>query len=86
MAEATIHGWYRYSDIFFEWWFFFLLDPGRSLNACRHTKVKEYPGNPLKGILRPSALVHPEHPLRKKDAEGLELYIGTPTCSHVRPI
>ncbi|KAF9247299.1 hypothetical protein BU15DRAFT_38431 [Melanogaster broomeanus] len=62
MVSPVITGYYRYTDIFFEW-HQALPDP-----ADR---------NPLKAALAQDAIVHPEHPLHKEGVDGAELYMGT---------
>jgi hypothetical protein len=57
-----IHGFYRYTDIWFEW--------------NQALKYKE-DGYAVKAILSHDALVHPDHPLRLEGKQGIELSIGT---------
>ncbi|KAI0307159.1 hypothetical protein B0F90DRAFT_531079 [Multifurca ochricompacta] len=57
-----IHGFYRYTDIWFEW------------NQVLPNKEDGYA---LKAILAHDALVHPDHPLRLAGKPGIELSIGT---------
>ncbi|KAH9077173.1 hypothetical protein EDB83DRAFT_2644953 [Lactarius deliciosus] len=58
----VIHGFYRYTDIWFEW--------------NQVLKYKE-DGYALKAIIAHDALVHPDHPLRLEGKQGIELSIGT---------
>ncbi|KAH8105873.1 hypothetical protein BXZ70DRAFT_917179 [Cristinia sonorae] len=61
-SVPTVHGYYRSTDIFFEW----------------HAALPNFEDvNPLKAMISYDALVHPDHPLRKKGVDGIELYIGT---------
>ncbi|KAI0069959.1 hypothetical protein K474DRAFT_1680524, partial [Panus rudis PR-1116 ss-1] len=55
-------GYYRFTDIFFEWH-----------NALPNPEDV----SPLKAMIAYEALVHPEHLLRKEGNDGIELYIGT---------
>jgi hypothetical protein len=57
-----IHGFYRYTDIWFEW--------------NQALKYQE-DGYAVKAILSHDALVHPDHPLRLEGKQGIELSIGT---------
>ncbi|KIK92712.1 hypothetical protein PAXRUDRAFT_13075 [Paxillus rubicundulus Ve08.2h10] len=62
MVSPVITGYYRYTDIFFEW-HQALPDPDDR--------------SPLKAALAQDAIVHPEHPLRREGVDGAELYMGT---------
>ena len=57
-----IHGFYRYTDIWFEW-----------NQVLKHKED----GHALKAILAHDALFHPDHPLRHDGKQGIELSIGT---------
>ncbi|KAI0005020.1 hypothetical protein BJV74DRAFT_319238 [Russula compacta] len=57
-----IHGFYRYTDIWFEW------------NQVLPNKEDGYA---VKAILAHDAIVHPDHPLRLAGKPGIELSIGT---------
>ncbi|KAI0650785.1 hypothetical protein C8Q79DRAFT_901946 [Trametes meyenii] len=61
MAAGVI-GYYRFTDIFFEW---------------HQVLPNQDDVSPLKALLAYSALVHPDHPLRKKGSNGIELFLGT---------
>ncbi|KAG9317407.1 hypothetical protein JVU11DRAFT_1606 [Chiua virens] len=62
MVSPVITGYYRYTDIFFEW----------------HQALPDpLDRSPLKAVLSQDALVHPDHPLHKDGIEGIELYMGT---------
>ncbi|KAI0254697.1 hypothetical protein BJV78DRAFT_869201 [Lactifluus subvellereus] len=56
-----IHGFYRYTDIWFEW------------NQVLPNKEDGYA---IKAILAHDTLVHPDHPLRLAGKPGIELSIG----------
>ncbi|EMD40754.1 hypothetical protein CERSUDRAFT_111333 [Gelatoporia subvermispora B] len=63
MTKTTnVHGYYRFTDIIFEW-----------SQALPH--IDEW--SPLKALLSFNALVSPDHPLRKEGVDGIELYLGT---------
>ncbi|KAN0097512.1 hypothetical protein V8E55_001958 [Tylopilus felleus] len=62
MVSPVITGYYRYTDIFFEW---------------HHVLPDPRDRSPLKAVLAQDALVHPDHPLHKDGVEGVELYMGT---------
>ncbi|KAL1946839.1 hypothetical protein VTO73DRAFT_14943 [Trametes versicolor] len=55
-------GYYRFTDIFFEW---------------HQALPNQADVSPLKALIAYSALVHPDHPLRKEGVNGIELYLGT---------
>jgi len=58
----SITGYYRFTDIFFEW----------------HVALPNQEDvSPLKATIAYDAIVHPDHPLRKEGNDGIELYIGT---------
>ncbi|KAI0092013.1 hypothetical protein BDY19DRAFT_990761 [Irpex rosettiformis] len=59
--RELVTGYYRLTDIVWEW-HQVLPDP---------TDI-----GPLKAVIGWEALVHPDHPLRKPDQDGLELFIG----------
>ena len=61
-STKIIHGFYRYTDIWFEW------------NQVLKHKEDAYA---LKAILNHDALVHPDHPLRLEGKQGIELTLGT---------
>ncbi|KAI0318703.1 hypothetical protein OF83DRAFT_1163334 [Amylostereum chailletii] len=61
MTHVLVAGWYRYSDIWWEW----------------AQVVDQEEAYPLKSILAYEALVDPEHPLRVPGKDGIELSIGT---------
>lgn len=61
MAEAPVTGYYRYTDIWFDW-------------APRLPNPED--GAALKAILAHDAIVHPEHPLHVEGVKGVQLYIG----------
>jgi len=61
-STPTVIGYYRFTDIFFHW----------------HVSLPNQEDvSPLKAMLAYAALTHPEHPLRKEGAEGIEMHIGT---------
>ncbi|KAJ3506438.1 hypothetical protein NMY22_g17250 [Coprinellus aureogranulatus] len=62
MSEAPVTGYYRYTDIWFDW-------------AARLPNPED--GAALKAILAHDAIVHPEHPLHVEGVNGVQLYIGT---------
>ncbi|KAI6163017.1 hypothetical protein EDD17DRAFT_1693935 [Pisolithus thermaeus] len=62
MVSPVVTGYYRYTDIFFEWH-----------QALPNPEDR----SPLKAILAQDAFVHPDHPLHKEGVEGAELYLGT---------
>ncbi|KAI0375611.1 hypothetical protein BV20DRAFT_1047898 [Pilatotrama ljubarskyi] len=57
----AILGYYRFTDIFFEW---------------HQALPNQADVSPLKALIAYNALVHPDHPLRKKGVNGIELYLG----------
>lgn len=61
MPEEIVHGFYRYTDIWFEW--------HKVLPNPEDAGV-------LKAILSHDALVHPDHPLRKEGKDGIDLTMG----------
>ncbi|KAH7914204.1 hypothetical protein BJ138DRAFT_1110783 [Hygrophoropsis aurantiaca] len=62
MVAPVITGYYRYTDIWFEW----------------HQALSNPDDRgPLKACLAHDALVHPDHPLRKEGVDGAELFMGT---------
>ncbi|KAL6309686.1 hypothetical protein BKA93DRAFT_849857 [Sparassis latifolia] len=61
MPVAVSTGYYRFTDIFFEWP---VLPEPKDIS-------------PLKALLAYDALVHPDHPLRKAGIDGIELFLGT---------
>ncbi|KAI9574729.1 hypothetical protein HD554DRAFT_2010921 [Boletus coccyginus] len=62
MVSPVITGYYRYTDIFFEW----------------HQALSDpLDRGPLKALLAQDAIVHPDHPLHKDGVQGVELYVGT---------
>ena len=76
-----IHGFYRYTDIWFEWygvrtWAFRCT----IINLVWFRRNKVLPnkadGYAVKAILAHDALVHPDHPLRIAGKPGIELSIG----------
>ncbi|KAF8505779.1 hypothetical protein F5888DRAFT_1651703 [Russula emetica] len=58
----TIHGFYRYTDIWFEW---------------HQVLSNKEDGYAVKAILAHDAITHPDHPLRIEGKQGIELFIGT---------
>ncbi|KAI6047401.1 hypothetical protein EDC04DRAFT_2876436 [Pisolithus marmoratus] len=62
MVSPVVTGYYRYTDIFFEWH-----------QALPNPEDR----GPLKALLAQDAFMHPDHPLRKDGVEGAELYLGT---------
>ncbi|KAH9951611.1 hypothetical protein B0H21DRAFT_183121 [Amylocystis lapponica] len=62
MGGPVIIGYYRFTDIFFEW--------HKAL-----PKLEDI--SPLKAMLAYDALVHPDHPLHKPQVDGIEMYLGT---------
>ncbi|KAI6034344.1 hypothetical protein BKA83DRAFT_4188596 [Pisolithus microcarpus] len=62
MVSPVVTGYYRYTDIFFEWH-----------QALPNPEDR----SPLKALLAQDAFVHPDHPLHKEGVEGAELYLGT---------
>ncbi|EJF61210.1 hypothetical protein DICSQDRAFT_136768 [Dichomitus squalens LYAD-421 SS1] len=67
-GSGTI-GYYRFTDIFFEW---------------HQALPKQEDVGPLKALIAYSALVHPDHPLRKPGVNGIELYLGTFESNEMR--
>ncbi|KAI0796695.1 hypothetical protein C8Q75DRAFT_206669 [Abortiporus biennis] len=62
MPVPTITGYYRFTDIYFEW----------------HQALPNIEDiGPLKATISYNALVDPGHPLRKEGVDGIELFIGT---------
>ncbi|EEB91598.1 hypothetical protein MPER_10017, partial [Moniliophthora perniciosa FA553] len=61
ISAPIITGYYRYTDIWFEW-------PGVLLDNDREA---------LKAILAHDAIVHPDHPLHVEGVDGVQMYIGT---------
>ncbi|KAG1892368.1 hypothetical protein F4604DRAFT_1565189 [Suillus subluteus] len=61
MVSPVITGYYRYTDIFFEW----------------HQALPEADRSPLRASLAQDAFVHPDHPLHKEGVDGAELFLGT---------
>ncbi|KAF9652173.1 hypothetical protein BDM02DRAFT_3089827 [Thelephora ganbajun] len=60
---TTVHGYYRFTDIFYEW--------SRALPDCDLQEVRS-----LKAFIAYDAIVHPDHPLSTTKG-GVELYLGT---------
>lgn len=59
---ATLLGYYRHTDIFFEW----------------HQVIENpAEKSALKAFLAPDSLTSPDNPLRDQAKEGIELFIGT---------
>ncbi|KAL0949460.1 hypothetical protein HGRIS_009514 [Hohenbuehelia grisea] len=56
-----VTGYYRWTDIFYEW-------PG---------SLHPDDSSPLKALLAHDAITHPDHPLRKPSLPGVEFYLGT---------
>jgi hypothetical protein len=89
----TVHGYYRFTDIFYEWYAFQeksldcafgvgLNEPGirsRALSECDLQEVRV-----LKAFIAYDAIVDPEHPLAA-DHGGLQVYLGTPSSSPLTP-
>jgi hypothetical protein len=77
----TIHGFYRYTDIWFEWCSVVVsaFMDGTVL-TCRDRRHQVLPnredGFAVKAILAHDAIVHPDHPLRIAGKPGIELTIG----------
>jgi hypothetical protein len=61
MPVATL-GYYRFTDILFEWHQSITDDVTRST---------------LKSLINPEVLTHPDNPLRDNEPQGLKLYMGT---------
>ncbi|KAI0832389.1 hypothetical protein BC628DRAFT_1310050 [Trametes gibbosa] len=61
-AACAVIGYYRFTDIFFEW---------------HQALPNQADVSPLKALIAYSTLVHPEHPLRKQGVNGIELHLGT---------
>lgn len=62
MLQPTVTGYYRYTDIWFDW----------------HSKLPNpEDGSVLKAILAHDALAHPKHPLHVEGDQGARLYQGT---------
>ncbi|KAH9853500.1 hypothetical protein C2E23DRAFT_777126 [Lenzites betulinus] len=61
-AASAVIGYYRFTDIFFEW---------------HQALPNQADVSPLKALIAYSTLVHPEHPLRKQGVNGIELHLGT---------
>ncbi|TFK23240.1 hypothetical protein FA15DRAFT_670625 [Coprinopsis marcescibilis] len=64
----ALTGYYRYTDIWFDW----------------PTKLDSEDGAAVKAILAHDAMVHPEHPLRPDGVQGAQLYIGTLNTGETR--
>ncbi|RDB22845.1 putative nucleolar protein C2C4.08 [Hypsizygus marmoreus] len=64
MARDTpiITGYYRYTDIWFEW-----------SSALPNPED----ARPLKAILAHDSIVHPDHPLHIEGVQGVQMYLGT---------
>ncbi|KAH0839875.1 hypothetical protein J3R83DRAFT_826 [Lanmaoa asiatica] len=80
MVSPVITGYYRYTDIFFEWYApsSSSSSPSSLTTAHRHQALPDpLDRNPLKAILAQDALVHPDHPLHRDGIQGVELYMGT---------
>jgi len=61
-SVPIITGYYRYTDIWFEW----------------HQAVPNPDDRaPLKAILAHDALTHPNHPLRRQGEQGINMHLGT---------
>ncbi|EKM59229.1 uncharacterized protein PHACADRAFT_85898 [Phanerochaete carnosa HHB-10118-sp] len=71
MGLPVVHGYYRFTDVFFEW--------------AKAIPDEEDRG-PLRAIISPAALVDPAHPLRKPGVDGIELYIATFPSGESRPV
>ncbi|KAF5344148.1 hypothetical protein D9758_008845 [Tetrapyrgos nigripes] len=61
MTVPIVTGYYRYTDIWFEW-------AEKALSPEDREKVK--------AILAHDALVHPDHPLRLPNQDGAQLFLG----------
>jgi hypothetical protein len=77
----TVHGFYRYTDIWFEWYGWRLWEfRGRDVLTCRDCRNQVLPnkedGFAVKAILAHDAITHPDHPLRIAGKQGIELFIG----------
>jgi hypothetical protein len=76
----TIHGFYRYTDVWFEWYVRVWAFMDRTLLTCRDFRHQVLPnredGFAVKAILAHDAIVHPDHPLRIAGKPGIELTIG----------
>lgn len=57
MEPPVISGYYRFTDVFFEW---------------AKAIPNEDDRGPLKAMISHTALVHPEHPLREPGADGIK--------------
>ncbi|OCH94131.1 hypothetical protein OBBRIDRAFT_770486 [Obba rivulosa] len=70
MTKTTLsHGYYRFTDIIFEW--------------CQAlSRIEDW--SPLKALLSYNALVSPDHPLRKEGVDGIELYLGSFASGEMR--
>lgn len=71
MEPPVISGYYRFTDVFFEW---------------AKAIPNEDDRGPLKAMISHTALVHPEHPLREPGADGIKLYIATFPSGESRPV
>ena len=75
---AVLQGYYRYTDIWFEWYGLVKCHWSFRSGCCRHQALpNKDDGSPLKTVLAHDSLVHPDHPLRNGDPRGIELYMGT---------
>ena len=77
-GRPVIFGYYRFTDIFFEWWG--PLDTQletKSLIVCRHKTLPNPEDiSPLEASISYDAWVYPDHPLRNGRKDGIELHIG----------
>ena len=85
----TIHGFYRYTDIWFEWYglvvfIMVVIDVLDFIRIdCRHQVLpNKEDGFAVKAILAHDALTHPDHPLRIAGKQGIELFIGEPRATY----
>ncbi|KAG6336841.1 hypothetical protein ID866_2237 [Astraeus odoratus] len=62
MVSPVVTGYYRYTDIVFEW---------------HQVLPNPEDRSPLRALVSQDALVHPDHPLHGEGVEGAELYLGT---------
>jgi hypothetical protein len=80
MDTPVITGYYRYTDIWFDWYepFFGLITSNSTPSTLpRHLALPvEDDRKPLKAVLAHDALVHPDNPLRKPGVNGIELHHG----------
>ena len=79
MDVPVITGYYRYTDIWFDWYVYSICahDVELEFHTIRHQALSvDDDRGPLKAVLAHDALVHPDNPLRKPGVNGIELYHG----------